>query len=361
MDEERALEASPLVSGYEVADVAALRIPELEGLREALFLAGRDSRAWSGCADRIAPPLEANAARGGTAILADQAACPFRAFARHRLRAEGLEKTEPGLGPAERGQLLHTLMARAWRSLGSQSALAAMEPRRLEALVADAARVAIAKLRGERPGRLDGRFAELERERLTQVALAWLDIERSRSPFEVLMQEAELAIEAGGLAFRGRIDRMDRFEGGGVAVIDYKTGSPRVADWLGDRPEDPQLPLYALAAGDEVTAVAFACLKAGKLGFSGLAREEGLLPGVGTVEGHVTARKLAASWSELIDGWRQATARLAGDFARGEASVDPKRPFATCEHCGLSALCRVRERLGAVVADETSTDEGDVA
>ncbi|MBL0143299.1 MAG: PD-(D/E)XK nuclease family protein [Betaproteobacteria bacterium] len=358
MDDERTLGASALIAGYEAADPAALGIPSCEGLRDALFAAGRNQAAWAGREDRVAPPLETNAARGGTAILADQAACPFRAFARHRLRAEGLEKTEPGLGAAERGQLLHRVMARLWREIGSHAALAAMDPVRLEALAADAARIAVAWLRSERPGRLEGRFAALERERLARVALAWLDIDRSRAPFCVVHREEELAIEAGGLVFRGRIDRLDRLENAGLAVIDYKTGSPRVRGWLGDRPDDPQLPLYALAVGDEVTAVAFACLKAGKVGFAGLAREDGLLPDVGTVDKHRTAGKFAASWSELIEGWRLSTARLAREFAEGKASVDPKRPFATCKHCDLSALCRVRERLGALAADEASEDAG---
>jgi RecB family exonuclease len=275
------------------------------------------------------------------------------------LRAEGLEATEPGLGAAERGQLLHMVMARVWRQLGSHAALAAMGREALAVLVADAARIAVATLRSERPGRLDGPFAALERERLAQVALDWLAIDLSRAPFAVVLREDELAIEAGGLAFRGRVDRVDRFADGGLAVIDYKTGSPRVAGWLGERPDDPQLPLYALAAGEEVTAVAFACLKAGKLGFAGLAREEGLLPGVKTVELHRTAAKLAASWSELIEGWRHATAALAMQFARGEAAVDPKRPPATCRDCDLSALCRVRERPGVLDADEPVAGEGD--
>ncbi len=355
MDEERALEASPLVAHYPQVDPAALDVPAFEGLREALFAAGRDPSAWAAREDRHAPALGAAAARGGTAILADQAACPFRAFARHRLQAEGLEKVEPGLGAAERGQLLHLLMARVWRSLGDHAGLVAMEMPQLEALAADCARVAVAKLRTDRPGRLEGRFARLEQERLARTALSWLAIDRSRAPFAVVLREDVLAIEAGGLAFRGRVDRIDRFEAGGLAVIDYKTGSPSVSGWLGDRPDDPQLPLYALATGDEVMAVAFACLRKGGLGFSGLAREEGLLPGVGTVDSHRTGGKLHATWEELLEGWREATARLAAEFAAGEARVDPKKRFASCAHCDLAALCRVREALGAAEAG----DEGE--
>ncbi len=359
LDEDRALEASPLIGAYAVVAVESLRIPAFEGLREALFAAGRDREAWDAHFDRQAPPVGVAAVRGGTAVLADQAACPFRAFARHRLGAESLEAIEPGLGPAERGQMVHTLMARLWHTLGSHAALVALPPAPLEALVADAARVAVARLRSERPGRLDGPFAELERARLARVALEWLAIDRDRAPFTVVRREEDLVIDSGGLALRGRIDRLDRLDSGGLAVIDYKTGSPRVAGWLGERPDDPQLPLYALAAGEEVAAVAFACLKAGKLGFAGIAREEGLLPGVPTVEKHATARKLAASWRELLDGWREETAKVAAGFAAGEAQVDPKRPLATCRHCDLASLCRVHERFGPLAGEDAPEAEGE--
>ncbi|HEX5628136.1 MAG TPA: PD-(D/E)XK nuclease family protein, partial [Usitatibacteraceae bacterium] len=357
VDDERALAASPLLAQWPRGDAAEPGVPGFDGLREALFAAGRASSAWREREDRVAPALQGGAARGGTAILADQAACPFRAFARHRLRAEGLDKVEPGLGPSERGQLLHLVMARLWRSLGDQAALAAMDAAQLDGLVAEAARAAVARMRAEHPGRLEGRFARLEQERLARAALEWLAIDRARAPFSVVLREDELAIEAGGLAFRGRVDRMDRLASGGLAVIDYKTGSPAVAGWLGDRPDDPQLPLYALAAGEEVRAVAFACLKKGKHGFLGLAREEGLLPGVGTVDKHRTGGKLHASWDELLDAWRQATARLAAEFAAGQARVDPKKRFASCTYCDLSTLCRVSGESGPADAEEAGDDE----
>jgi RecB family exonuclease len=252
-------------------------------------------------------------------------------------------------------------MARVWRELGTHAALLEATPGRLREIAVDAARVAVARLRAELPGRLDGRFAELERERLALTALAWLEIDRARAPFTVEQREEKMALATGGLELQGRIDRLDRLAGGGVAIIDYKTGSPSVSGWLGERPDDPQLPLYALAAGDEVQAIAFARLKAGKLGFLGLARQEGLLPGVSTVDGDRTAKKHAASWQELIEGWRETTARLAGAFAAGEAQVDPKRPFATCERCDLASLCRVRERLAGGGDDESSEGEGEDA
>ena len=122
--------------------------------------------------------------------------------------------------------------------------------------------------------------------------------------------------------------------------------------WLGERPDDCQLPLYALAADEsDVRAVAFAKLKVGKLGFAGLSREPGLLPDVTTVDKQRTRVKVA-SWEALVAGWREQTARLGEDFAAGAANVEPKRMLATCERCDLKPLCRVHERIGTL-------DEGD--
>ena len=157
----------------------------------------------------------------------------------------------------------------------------------------------------ERPGRLEGRFAQLERERLARLASEWLEIERERPPFEVAMREESLELSAGNLQIHGRIDRVDRLEGGGLAVIDYKTGRVSVAGWMGERPDDAQLPLYALAAGEgDVRAVAFARLRSGDLGFSGLAREAGTLPGVQSIEKYRGAGAVA-SWQDLLDQWRR--------------------------------------------------------
>jgi probable DNA repair protein len=355
-DADRALAPSALILDAEPVPKDGLGLPEPVTRRLALFAAGRAGSAWERFRDDDAPPADTAAVRGGTAILADQAACPFRAFARHRLGAESLESPEPGLDAADRGTLLHALMSRLWRDIGSQERLLAMPGDALEALVANAARVAVARVRADRPGRLDGPLADLERERLVRVARAWLDVDRARPPFEVALREDRIEIVTGPLRLSGRVDRVDRLAGDALVVIDYKSGSPAVAGWLGDRPDDPQLPLYALAIGGEVAAVAFARLKAGEFGFLGLSREEGLLPGVRTVDADRGAKRIAASWPELLERWRQSTDDVATRFAQGRSAVDPKRGLATCRHCELQPLCRVHERLGSLVADDGEPD-----
>ena len=117
---------------------------------------------------------------------------------------------------------------------------------------------------------LEGRFAELERERLAKLAREWLDIERRRAPFQVAAVEQKRDVAVAGLEFKSRIDRMDELQDGGHVLIDYKSSrmlSPK--QWDGPRPDDPQLPLYAVAAPEELAAVVFARMRPGEMRFMG--------------------------------------------------------------------------------------------
>ncbi len=351
-DGDRELIASPLITDIAAEHSAALGIPDFPLLRDALFKAGRTRGAVTKRQDDLGPALAAGPAQGGTAILADQAACPFRAFAHYRLDARALERPEPGLGPLERGLLLHAMMAKLWGTLKDQRTLLVTHEAALDAMVAEAAAEAVKKVHDERPGRLEGRFAQLERERLAAIAHEWLAIERDREPFTVTMREEKIPLYAGDLAIQGRIDRIDHLEGGGLAVIDYKSGRVNVAAWMGERPDDAQLPLYALAAGEgEVRVVAFAKMKTGDRAFVGVARDGGEIPGIDALADHRTAKKFAKEWPELFAMWRTQVESLGEGFANGDAIVDPKRKLATCERCDLKALCRVHERLSALAED----------
>jgi RecB family exonuclease len=250
------------------------------------------------------------------------------------------------------------MMAKLWSALGDQATLKATEEQRLGELIGEAAAHAVAALRAKRPGRLEGRFADLERERLAEVAREWLEIERARAPFEVRLREERMMLTAGNLQLAGRVDRIDRLLSGGLAVIDYKSGQVGVSSWLGARPDDAQLPLYALAAADEeVRAVAFARMKIGQRGFVGLARDDGLLPGVKSLAKNPQLRKHASSWGELLGRWREELDALGENFASGDARIDPKRGPVTCERCDLKPLCRVHERAGMLAADEALEED----
>ena len=358
-EDDRDLAPSPLVRALPQSGSEDLALPAYETLRDAI----RRARAEERMADAAAPALAAQrASAGGTGVFRDQAACPFRAFAIHRLGAEGLEAPPPGLDAAGRGTLLHAMLAKVWEELGSKARLDALPAQDLDALLARAAEHAVARLRSFRLEAIEGRFMALERERLSKLARAWLELERERPGFEVASIEKKRAVSFGGVTVYAKLDRMDRLEAGGLAVLDYKTGSASVGDWLGPRPDDPQLPLYAVSqagsAGEAVSAVAFARVKAGDMAFKGIARDAGLLPGVSGVERQRSgAAKQYASWDELLEGWRGELESLGREFASGEARVDPKRGEPTCRYCGLKPLCRINERV-LLGLDEGSDEAG---
>ncbi len=289
--------------------------------------------------DPTGPPLSgAQPAGGGSGLFRDQAACPFRAFARHRLGAVGLERPGPGLDARERGTLVHRVLQAVWDDLGSQRELRASNAQALAARVAAAVDPVLRRFAAEARSGMGARFLALERERLVHLALAWLALEAGRPPFAVAAQERERRTAIGGLEVTLRPDRIDRLPDGRRIVIDYKTGDASTGKWSGDRPDDPQLLLYAAASdapdrGGGVAALAFAVLRPGRLRFAGFAVEEGILPGVKPPPD--------GGWEAWLDDRRRVLEDLATRFRAGEAGVDPARGRATCRYCELPTLCRI--------------------
>jgi hypothetical protein len=149
----------------------------------------------------------------------------------------------------------------------------------------------------------------------------------------------------GGLRLAGRLDRVDRLEGGGLLVLDYKTGDCRVEDWIGERPRDPQLPLYALFAlppGEALAGLAYARVKRGRFEFRGLVRA-GVAP-FGRLELFDESKFVEThdDWQAMLVDWRRILEGLAEAFCRGDARPEP-RERQDCEACDQQPLCRLYE------------------
>ena len=181
--------------------------------------------------------------------------------------------------------------------------------------------------------RLSGRFAAIERDRLVRLARAWLDHERGRATSRCSRPKGKRAAGLGALKLSLRLDRVDQLASGERVVIDYKTGRAAVPSLLGERPDEPQLPLYLTVAEPDAAAVAFAQVSAGDMKFVG---SRGARP--------VCCRAPRAppvSWDEQRVLWRAELERLAGEFAAGErrsrseaarAHLPPLRPAAALPH-----------------------------
>jgi len=290
--------------------------------------------------------------RGGSNILKNQSACPFRAFAVHRLSAEAVAEPEPGITGLERGDLAHIAMKLFWEEVKNSDRLAELIE---SARIAETARRSVgASVKAWPSARSkEGRFLELEKERLEALIMEWAGVESKRGCFQTEGTESGVGLSVAGLDMNCRIDRLDSLASGERIIIDYKTGEADTGSWLTDRPEEPQLMLYSMTGSYD--GVAFARLKRGECRFAGITRGENMLPDVKpfgadrfsaklVAEGH---QKNIGSWSELMDLWRRTVTRLAGDFMSGDAKVDPRDPGSensACKYCQHMALCRVFER-----------------
>jgi len=341
-EDDRELKPSPLIAALPEQAPAA-RVTDFG-------MAIHATRAVDAETADVAPPLAGSSVKGGAGLLKDQAACPFRAYANHRLHAQAPDAPHIGLDALERGNLVHRVLAGAWEQLKDSATLATMDETRLDALLSAAADAAIAGIRRDRPTVLAGRFAAIEKQRLITLTRAWLNQDRSRNAFAVVAVEDKRSLTIGPLTLNARLDRVDQTADGRRIVIDYKTGVANAAAMLGERPDEPQLPLYLVAAEPAATAVAFAQVRAGDHGYVGLARDGDLLPGVPAFA-ESRQRGEHGDWYSLVAAWQAELEKIAGEFAAGHAAVDPKRPPHTCQYCGLVPLCRIRERSGETIED----------
>lgn len=299
--------------------------------------------------DALAPRLpEGTTMSGGVQVLSDQADCPFRAFALHRLGLRPPEELQTGVSARDRGSLLHAAMEALWAELKDQSTLLAVDEQVLHAAIDSA----IDKAFSSRRLNVDAAYLEIEHEHLRALMRAWLEVEKKRGDFSVESLEQKREISIGGLRFSLRLDRADRLGGGERMLIDYKTGNPKNAGsikaLLQPRPSDAQLPLYALADTGEVSAVALAFVRPLQSQFKGVSDEEfagGDLKGI-TAFSRDKSQPFA-SWDEVQSFWRSELEALAREFAEGVASVTPKNAPSTCQYCALDPLCRVGSAVDA--------------
>ena len=353
-ESDRELFMSPLIGAVAAGTMEALALPVYESLPDAI----RRGTSLEHREDREAPAITVAFQPHGTRLFKDQAACPFRGFAHHRLNAGKLDAPTPGVDARERGTLLHTALSVVWRELVDKASLDALSHEDRDALLARAVEEAISRVRERRPDALGGRFGNIERTRLVSHLGKWLDFEARREDFTVVANERKSRLTFGGVEVEARLDRMDRLAGAGHAVIDYKTGEAKIGQWLGDRPDEPQLPMYALGAEESVDAVVFARVKAGEFCFTGIARTDNLLPNVRTIDkNRARLARGYRNWDDLVGKWRIALEAIGAGYARGDASVVPREGPATCKLCDQHTFCRVSERLPVGMPSAEGADD----
>jgi RecB family exonuclease len=288
-------------------------------------------------------------------LLELQSLCPFRSFAELRLAARPLSSPQPGIDPRQRGRLLHRALELFWRQLRDLDALKRLSEESALAVarrcIADAIGEPVA---GGRDG-FDGWLLARERERTHELMAQLIAWERLRDEhFVTQALEWPCAQLLAGTMLSLRVDRIDRLDDGRLIVIDYKSGSPVPFEADAARPPQPQLPAYAVAAGDQVAAVLAVYL----------GREGVTVRGVADRRDRIRRLPVPpageADWPLLLQRWDERLQRLVEEFLGGHAAVDPQ-PGA-CERCHLHGLCHIDSSwLAAAAMSGKDTQSGDDA
>lgn len=295
--------------------------------------------------DRAPPIAEAAVAPGGSRLVQSQSDCPFQAVARHRLRADPWPAPWAGLSPQERGLIVHATFASFWESIHDHASLVALDPDTLDAQIDRAVQHGISQLSPVRWRSLPAVVRTGEAARVATVLTAWLAVDRARPAFTVSSVESKTLVHLSGITLNVRLDRVDALADGGLAIIDYKTGSadpPR--KWFDPRPRSAQLGLYTLSQRDTspdvpVRAIAYAELRPDQVSALGIAADTAAWPGLK----ELASLGLFDSWSELEGWWRAQLGALAAQIGEGHAAVTPRASNPPpCRTCCLQPLCRIR-------------------
>jgi probable DNA repair protein len=339
-DGDTALFPSPLISHLEKVEF----ITGFEHWWTQMFSRMLNTADFETIKDQQGPPADVKShISGGTGLLKAQAACPFSAFAAHRLQAKTLEKPESGLNARERGSLIHNALELFWEDVKTLDALKKLSDESLTDAVTQAVDRAVSEMAKKHPRTFTARFTQLEKERLAALALEFLAVDSRRTSFTVIDREKKLVRTIAGIELKTYADRIDRLDDGRLVIVDYKTGEPKVADWFTERLAEPQLPLYSFAVGKEVAGVVFGQVKKGNVKYLGVVDDELIVPGAKGPGAKKGPMEHVNSLKEVIDLWRGKIEFLADEVRQGIATVSPVSVHKSCQYCDLGSMCRIGE------------------
>lgn len=273
----------------------------------------------------LLPVPEEEPLKGGSALLANQAKCPFKAFAEHRLKAKPILNPVESIDNKERGKTLHKILELLWLHLNNQEQLINYDPQQLELLIDKVIQQALQEQE------LNVFVQNLEQIRLKRLILSYLNWEKQRPPFIIEALEKSYSFNLSGLEINLRVDRLDK-----VAekkwVLDYKSSLPSTKPWNDERPQEPQLLLYALL-DEEINTLILMQIKTGKILCSGLSEESLEIKGISSL-------KKEMDWEETRQQWHEQLSNLALEIIQGYCPPQPNNS-SICSYCDFQNLCRI--------------------
>lgn len=334
-NKENELQASPLI----------LDIPEEESSNDypASLLSNRlfQAKNLETFVDEMGPQVAHNEKiRGGVHVLKYQSLCPFRAFSECRLQAKDLPTRQFGMRAKDRGNIIHKVLEILWNQLKDQQSLMNMREDELNFLVTNCISETFTLLAINH--HYKSRYLQLEKKRLHKLITQWLMIEKQRAPFKVIATEKTTQLLIDQLTLSIKVDRVDELLNKQQLIIDYKTGkNNEISSWFGERPDEIQLPLYALM-NSSIAGITYVQIVPGNSKFKGVC-DQMLDIDINGIKQISAIKQSTADWKSQLLQWQETFQQLANDFHMGIAKVNPKDGEKTCTFCALKSLCRFRE------------------
>ena len=263
--------------------------------------------------------------KSGVSLLKDQMACAFKGFS-HRLNIEHHDDPHIGLDRREQGNIIHNALQYIYEKIDSKEALLKLDKAELKTLVNRKLYAALKRYP-------DSGFKTIEKNRLEQLLLKFIDTEKLREDFQVLATEHSVSVDIGGLNFNTRLDRLDQMSNGDKIIFDYKTGSTSTAKWCSQDIAEPQLPIYSVT--NDVQGAAFIELSSSAVSFKGLSKDSDSLPK------QSNQKRKCQEWDEQLTIWESRLNQASQDFQTGQAQVLPNKT--ACDYCEFELLCRVQK------------------
>jgi len=282
------------------------------------------------------PPVALRPRRLGVSEIETWFRDPYAIYARHILRLQKLKPLEESADHADYGTVVHAGLHRFYQQFGE--AWPADAPDRLRACM-DASldetfmRPALAAWWRPRLHRIAAWVAEAEATRRAELG-------RPRRIVSEHDGAWQIEAPAGPFLLRGRADRIERLFDGGIAILDYKTGTPPAKKDV-EEGRAPQLPLEGamVAAGAFGEAVTGTATDLTYWHISG-----GFHPG----EARALFRGNAAQISDIIKQAEAALRDLVAAFDREESAyLSQPHPGAAPRFSDYAQIARIAEWAGA--------------
>jgi len=273
--------------------------------------------------------------------------CPFRYFAEILLGIKPLEEVNSAVTPLERGTRLHRALHSFTGKLREKTLDFGANRKKLFAMLERCVDETLKDVLGKPEWQLERRLW-LGREpgggeKPPGILSAWLEAEMEHlaGGWRILGEELifhKLKGRDWSFEIRGRMDRADVHDSGGIIVWDYKTGNPPGAKEVLEQYRKAQLPLYLLAIRKGMLSPA-----ASSAGDRGLSAGYIRLKSAGKIRMAPLGAK-GFSWKECLDRWERTIAALGdllkkNDFPSKPYPVSEPGAQPDCLACAFLTLC----------------------